>query len=216
MCVTGTQSDSVTSSGAYHQAHHSQKPEPSHIGSAKVASNNLGMPSSSSTTAQTTLEPKTNWLSGDPSGTSVSFSQDDKVGTTTKTVPQQVSDSDETTAGSGTYSGKLATTSVVSSIASTEGSMDTPTLEAYEKEDGGATVATDEMTTNNLSDSPASATTVGGGASFSPVSTKKCQQSGKYILRAHLSGICYIIMQGRQCVYMSILTFCNICYLIRS
>ena len=199
LCVTGTQSDSVTSSGAYPQAHHSQKPEPSHIGSTKVASNNLGMPSSSSTTAQTTLEPKTNWLSGDPTGTSASFSQDDKVGTTTKTVPQQVSNSDEATAGSGTYSGKLATASAsaVSSIASTEGSMDTPTLEAYEKEDGGATVATDEMTTNNFSDSPASATTVGGGASFSPISNKKSQQSGKYILRAHLSGICYIIMQGR-------------------
>jgi len=132
----------------------------------------------------TTLKAKTNQL--DTSGTSQSFSQDDTI---METVPEQVSESHEATEGSHTYSNNLATASAstVSSIASTEESVDKTTLDEYGKEARGATVTTDEMTTNNLSDSPVAATT--GGAS---VSTSKPQQSGKYVLLLYLHTCVYV------------------------
>ena len=122
------------------------------------------------------LMSRTNQLSDDSIGSSKSFSQVDNTETdhTDKPVPQQASDTDEATAGANAYVNKLATASAstVSSIGSTEGSL---TLEAHTKEDNKAAVTTDEMTTNNLSASPA-VTIVPGG-----VHTKK-PQHGKYVL----------------------------------
>ena len=142
------------------------------------------MPSSTSVQPKrpysTTLKAKTNQL--DTSGASQSFSQDDTI---METVPEQVSESHEATERSHTYSNKLATASAsaVSSIASTEESVDNTTLE----EAGVATITTDETTTNNLSDIPVAATT--GGAS---VSTSKPQQSGKHVLLLYLHTCVYV------------------------
>ena len=168
---------SGTSGGASGHLNSSHLPDNSQFSSASVASNNLDMPSSSSTTI---LMSKTNQLSDDSMGSSKSFSQVDNAETdhTDKPVPQQASDTDEATAGTNTYVNKLATASAstVSSIASTEGSL---TLEAHTKEDNKAAVTTDEMTTNNLSASPA-ATAVPGG-----FHTKKLQH-GKYCMHSYV------------------------------
>ena len=189
LCVAGIHSNFGTLSIASGQLHYSQTPKPSD----KLASNNLGMK---------TPESKTNWLSDDASGTSKRFSNDEKTESenTTKTVPQQVSDSDEATAGSSTYTNKLAaaSASTVSSITSTEESV---TLEAYNKEVTGVTITTDEMTNNNL---PAT-TTEGGGAPFSsPVPTTKPQDSGKFhiwLLCVWACGKTYIARILQWCLF---------------